>query len=703
MGEIDKKTDFTSYGSVIKETRQEIKDILIKFLKSDDKYLHLNYFPSAGKSHLALRVLYDYGLFYIYLTPYHNLAEEQKKKFVFLENIEHIEGRKRLCKNEKYKNLYKKNISISIMCKNCPYNPYNKDTKTYLGRTHPCEYYKRLDSIFKLPDTWFGVHHHLGGLVQDYIKKINGKKGKDKVKISVVIIDENPLGSIKTEIKIDYSLLMKNVKFFSKLKKSKEKELLLYLMYSLKNIITTTTEEIESGRHLIFYKKLHNSILKTFPKIKIENLKDLDLKFQEILAEQYFIKQKDCPKNIISSLIYFLIEMYNHISEMKDSFTFFKKSINIIQPKNPEKSQYVKLIFHNLNRLKIEGDVKVIFLDATTPPSFYEKLIGEKIVSSSKNVSLESSIYQLTSGRYPMTSIDWTRKIDGVQVIKNYLKEILRLICEKHKDTYVLVICRKKYEEELRKISKNIETAHYPISGMNKWEKGTVVVLFGCPEYSRNHIETTAGLLQIPKEEIRYLGRESLMIQGIHRIRPILSTRLKYIYILSKVDLDIAFVRKLDKYKLKKLLEEEIEYGTIDRTEIMDAVRDKLITEILKDEAKTFKEMKEMLDMKIGNQMLEELLNIYIDFEGFIKVFLRKGKRYYDLISDLKPDKKTKLFEFIKSNPKLTSIQIREKFYDNKISLGTVKRRLRDLLESKKIERIKDKFGGSYIYKKVSD
>jgi len=700
MGEIDKKTDF-SYVSEIEKTRIKITNILINFLKSHNKYLHLNYYPSAGKTHIAIRVLRDLGLFYIYLSPYHNLAEEQLKKFVFLKDVEHIEGRNRLCKHEEYKKLSKNNISISIMCKKCPYNPYNKDTKTYLGKTHPCEYYRRIKSIYEYPDTWFGVHHHLGGLVQDYIKKINGKKGKDKVKISGIVIDENPIENIKTEIKIDYSLLMKNVKFFSKLKKSKEKELLLYLMYNLKNIITTTTEEVESGRYLIYYKNLHDNILKTFPKINIENLKDLDLKFQEILVEQYFIKKKDCPKNVISSLIYFLIEMYNHISEMKDSFTFFKNSINIIQPKNPEKSHYVRLVFYNLNRLKIEGDVKVIFLDATTPPSFYEKLIGEKIVTSSKKVSLESSIYQLTSGRYPMTSIDWTRKIDGVQVIKNYLKEILRLICEKHKDTYVLVICRKKYEEELRKISKNIETAHYPISGSNKWEKGTVVVLFGCPEYSRNHIKTTADLLDVPIEEYRYLGRESKMIQGIHRIRPILSIRLKYIYILSKVDLDITFVRKLDKYSFIKLLEEEIEYGSID--DIQDEVRDKLITKILKDESKTFKEIKDLLEMKIGNEMLRILLDIFIDFDGSIRVFLKKGKNHYDLISELKPDKKTKLFEFIKSNPELTSIQIRDKFYDNKISLGTVKRRLNKLLESKKIERIKDKFGGSYIYKKVSD
>lgn len=660
--------------SVVDTTRKEIKELLIKFIKGKEKYLHLNYFPGAGKTHLVIRTLYDKFQSFIYLSPYHSLAEEQLKKFVFLKDIEHIKSRRLLCQNDKYKELPEKNISISIMCEECPFNPYNK--KSYLSRIHPCEYYRRLITIKQNPQPWFGVHHHLGGLVQDYVNSFKGGT-------SVVVIDENPIGNIKTNININYNILMKNLHFFYKLKKSKEKELLLYLINNLKNIVTTTTEEVESGKKLINYRKLFDSILRKLPKIKMSNLKELDLEFQVILAEQFFKNKDRCPRNIISSLISFLIEVYEFMIKEKDPFDFFQNTISIYKNKFSE-DHYANLLFYNLDKLKIEDGVKVIFLDATTSPSFYEHIIGEKILSSSKDVSLDSSIYQLNSGNYPMKSLDWKQKGSEICKTKEDLKEILKLICKKHKDTKVLVICRKKYEEELKKVSKNISTTHYPISGSNIWEKETVVVLFGCPEFSSTYIERTSSLLQIPEEEIRSLGRESLMIQGIHRIRPVLSIDLKYIYILSKVDLNIINVRKLDKSRLKKFLEEEIKYGIVDFMEI--DVRNKIITEILKYESKTFKEIKELLDIKIGTEMLKGILEDLITYEGSIKRFKRKKKILYGLFL-----KKSKLLDFIKDKKECSTDDIllnSKMIFGKELSRSTILRKLKKLEFEGKIYKL---------------
>ena len=477
-----------------------------------------NSFAGSGKSFLTCKALADSDSFFIYLVNEHNIGAEQMEHNKVLFDLMQIKSRNKLCKHEQYKMLASKGVSIKHFCKDCG----------YMG---VCEYYQRMNEIWKEPQSWIGVHHHLGGLVNLYVEEKH---------VDAVVIDEYFLQGIWTNFKVYYKLLIDTINLVSGMPDSNEK---IFVIDVLREFVITFKQ------HKLNTDFIHERIYKYFRLYGTP----LDLKlfyydYERRLAELYFQSNR-IFNNIVTLLCKTLFELYKQQKPAKDP-DYLNYMNNVMRYVKGEKFQYIDIGYYDLDALNL--NCKIIILDATTPAEFYENIFNREIVTLKNKIVVNSKIYQLSSAKYCMRTLD-----DEKNNAFTRLKNIVKLISEKHNQE-MLVVSRMKYEKNLEILNPDlISTGHYPLFGSNDFKHINIVVLFGTPEPKRDVLERKAHLLNIGYDLLYYLEREAFMLQAIHRIRCNIKDEPTYIYVLSKVDLNLQNSIKLSIGKLEKLLQNQ--------------------------------------------------------------------------------------------------------------------------------------------------
>lgn len=479
--------------------------------------LHLNHFAGAGKTTITAEELLNSYSIFIYLTSKHELAAEQMKNNPAFRDLLQIESRQRLCQNETYVMFAQNGINIKHFCPMCPLISI-------------CEYYVRIREIWKEPQSWIGVHAHLGGLPNQYAIQNP---------VDVVVIDENFVPSIFKQYRFDYQSIILSSDLLYQMPDSNEKALLIEY---LRDFVFTLQHNPMNYANLVFI--LHDYYQKSGSS---EKLKMFAEEYEKFLAQFYYTKRK-IFKNVITFLIYGLINIEQQFKPLSDP-TALDYIQNVIQF-DSEHTSYIEIDWYDTDALNFA--CKVLILDATTPTNFYQKLFARKIEALQKNMNINSVIYQTTSAKYVMRTLDQ-------ESTRNRLLEIVRLIVKKHK-TKILVISRKKYEKEVKEVNPRLViTDHYPLAGSNQYNDIDVCVVFGTPEPRRDLLHRQAMLLNCSEDEILYILRESNILQAIHRIRPTLKLdKPTYIYLLTSVDLPFRNIKKLSIGRLERLLQGEI-------------------------------------------------------------------------------------------------------------------------------------------------
>lgn len=572
----------------INETRKELRYGVKTYLELPNPppyNLHLNQFAGAGKSTIVAEELANSDLLFIYLTNKHDLAGEQIEKQPALFELLEIESRRRLCQNEQYKVLADHNINIKQFCPNCP-------------NITVCEYYQRIIEIWTEPQSWVGVHHHLGGLVNSYVVEND---------VDVVVIDEYFVNAIFKNVKIGYPAIVKTSNLMTLMRSCLEKDL---IMDCLREFSIALQNEKVNTKDLIskIYKYFHSGQNAIYLLAFAEE-------YEGKLAEYYFDKGKIFG-NIVTPLCRALIDIFKHYIPF--SLPNYLEYINNVMQVIPgEKKQYVDISFYDTEALNL--GCKVIILDATTPVEFYQKLFDRQIRVIEKQINVNSVIYQLTSAKFVM------RTLDKNSATRLRLLNVVKLIAKKHETEKILVLSRKKYEDEIANLSSNIVTDHYPLVGSNEYEVLNVVVIFGTPEPQRDLLTRQSMLLGCTEDELLYLLRESNILQGIHRIRITLKHDIPtYVYILTSVELPFTNSHKISLGKMEKLLGEEL-FG-YSLGDIEDRIMDDIIRLLDKGDL-TLTELVRKIEGK--QTIVNEVLNHMVDQQivEFIKSDAKRGRK----------------------------------------------------------------------------
>jgi hypothetical protein len=494
---------------MFEDMRKEMYDVTYDYTQLSNPPLYNllnNSFAGSGKSYLTCKAMEDADAFFIYLVHEHDVGSDQMNKNKVLFNLTQIKSRNKLCKHESYKLLAQKGINIKQFCPEC----------SYMG---VCEYYQRMIEIWKEPQSWIGVHHHLGGLVNNYVEE-------NLDVIDAVVIDEYFLQGIWNSHRIFWQTLMSTINLLTLMDETNERTFILDVLKEF--VLTFRTNKLNTSF-------IHERIYKYFRLYGTPfDLRMFYNEYESRLAQQYFDTGK-IFLNIVTPLVKCLKELYKTLKPVKDP-THLDYINNVMKFKKGTFKGKVKY-FIDISYVDLDAidlPCKVIILDATTPPAFYEKIFNRRIKTLQNKTVVNSKIYQLSSWKYVMTTLD-REDSDAFNRLLNIVKNTLK----KH-DQEMLVVSRKKYEDRIKAINPDlIQTAHYPLFGRNDFEHINVVVLFGTPEPKRDVLKRKANLLGI-------------------EIRANIKEEPTYIYILSNVDLDLTNAVKLPIGKLERLIQNKI-------------------------------------------------------------------------------------------------------------------------------------------------
>jgi len=495
---------------------------------SDQRILFFHTFPGSGKTFTTTKFMQENEFLVIYTFPTHPLGKEA---VVDPYGVLQIKSRRYFCNDSRFKKIEKFGIDAKILCDNfCP----DKDT---------CEYYLRLKELFEYPQSWCGVHHHLSNLVQSYIEQ-HGEC------VDAIVIDEEFLQSLYVNVAIDMKLLRWTIQLLSNFYDSPEKILITYLLKEI-------TYGMQTGRtNEIDFDQVKNDILEYGDRYRFKNMYGFLREVDETLLE-WFIQGRTIKFNVLRPLL----EMAKNYYYNRDKRGYLESMLNLGYSKRRDK-YYAFLHRYDLDCVRLDNQ-KIIVLDATTPTAIYERVFNREINLLEYGKTDDAKVYQFngypTRNRFPMSSLV-SRVNNEVKFTKGFdrLCNIVKGICDKHKNERILIVSRKKFgikeriADYLKKggisvqISRlglelgpeRVSVEHFGgLRGVNKYKDGfSVCIIFGTPFPNPEFIKRQSILLGIDREELVELAREMEIIQDLYRIRPYGKDNA-YFYVLTSIDL----------------------------------------------------------------------------------------------------------------------------------------------------------------------
>jgi hypothetical protein len=544
----------------VTEVRSQIRARAAEYLALDGYpyNLHFNQFPGAGKTTIILDECEKANANFVYLMDNHDNVTDQMGKQPALFDCTHIESKERLCHEDTYKDLSKKcHISIKHFCRECSYY-------------YECEYYARMREIYTEPTKWAGVHSHLGFLVKHYVDTMQSKTNP----IDVVIIDEYPDALIrKTPIRLGALKSTEEILFV--MADSAEKTLITDILlqfefaFQHKSLKEKAVNAKEVFRLIWYYFNRKGNA---------KNLEIFSYEFENKLIERYRIWKRAIP-NIMTGLCEAIatIGKFKVPSSSEEIIKYVSNMFYSYFPSDDENGYSKEFVIEiwNFDPDVLDINAKVIILDATTYTNYYQRLFNRTVQPVSHNIALNKSfVYQCSSAKFVMETLD-----NENEKTKSRLFNIIKMIAEKHNQP-ILVVSRKRYEDEIKDIHPLIRTTHYGVKGTNAFEDINVGVLFGTPELPKHIVERESEVLGIHDyNAVLAVKRESLMIQAIHRIR--ISLKLEqatWIYLLTKLNIGFVNAKNLSLSGFEHML--ALKSGGCISEELNDDIRCN-ITELL--------------------------------------------------------------------------------------------------------------------------
>jgi len=271
--------------------------------------------------------------------------------------------------------------------------------------------------------------------------------------------------------------------------------------------------------------------------------------------------------NLISSIISFVKGIPGNYNRIQFASMFSSYQV-------PGNFHVITVRRYRLESLNMQ-DTGIIYLDGTTSPNVVRCMFPNRnIIPFIRNVPINSPVLQLSSGYYPMRTIEvgyFGQLLPNVILTRSgeRLLDLTRLIVlkEHYEGRRILICSRKRYEnliqEKLHDLF-NYDITYYGATvGSNEWEEFDSVLLFGTPFISETLANQMATLLNIGVQEVRDLFGINDQIQIMHRIRPVLKNYgegCRY-YALTKQDLGLPNVRKMSILQMSRYLTGQVAEG----------------------------------------------------------------------------------------------------------------------------------------------
>lgn len=496
---------------------------LLNFLDSEDKSAVLiNNAPAgAGKTTITSQEVADLDELYTYLGASHKLLDEHHDNPNLGFNALLVAGRQRWCSDKIGKSLFALGINPKrIWCKfECP----NKEQCR-------CEQvWRKLENN---PDSWMGPHAFLGNAANIFVRKHEGW--------GTVIVDENPIDSLKKEYKFRPEDLTQNIHFLQQQNDSGE---LTFICKLAENML----ESIRTGQ--LAFEKLKKSVEEFGMGCTDSGLDQFNENIEQTLFDLFNEGKK--IRNIITPLVRYA----KHLIQNRDEPDYYKEVFRLV---NGKKFTYVDAMY--FDRTALDLACKVLILDGTTPKEFYDKMLPSRTVKQMfteaevANSLPNTKMFQLTDHKYAQSTLQ-----NNDKTLHKFL-HIVELVAKLHNEP-VVVFARGCFEDWLKKINPDLITVtKFNSRGTNDFRDHRVAVLFGDPDQSHDVVNRMSTLLRCEKDEYLHLVREEEMTQDCYRtnIRENYDAPV-HLYVLTNVPFDIG-VAEDKKTPLKlDLLERSLE------------------------------------------------------------------------------------------------------------------------------------------------
>jgi hypothetical protein len=493
--------------------------------------------PGTGKSYNATLAALDCGFPFFYSGPLHRTVEQVVRFPGYTDDIIHIESPDRACDNAMRKRLYGKLSKFTIVCKDCP-------------DRHECSIRIGIRRVFRERKSVAVVHQQLMFLLPILFKKY-------PYLYDIGIIDEMPAKSLVQSLNFTLTVI-----------REIKRQIMTYLHLDDEvNIFMRFLDLMEHLTRNLDENNYDNTLRQIYDVLRVRriNWKRVERNSERIDKELYE-EYKDT--GIPPSANHFGIMTRLCKAIVENGFSYFLSMIER-RPNYRMPGFNTTLKRYALEYLGLSGK-RLVYLDGTERPEVTDQLFpGRHIIRKVYLKDLTCKIFQMSSGNYPMSSIEWNpfNRIPIFNKTGLILLESFRAAAELEEmepDRKLLAVGRKRYEPALMNIMEDVFgnqnrfgfTNYGAVLGDRRWEGFTSVFLFGTPFISDQDMRNDSVLMRLnpdPQNDILWetVIRPKMIdiytviecVQAIFRIRPLQLEELGIecrIYTTIKMDLGIG-------------------------------------------------------------------------------------------------------------------------------------------------------------------
>jgi len=595
-----------------------IKGSVLEYMHEgwSDDVLFFKTFPGSGKTYTTIQSLVEGNWYFVYTSPNHTLGEREVSQPY---NLLQMKSRRHFCSNPDMEEIERLGIDTRLLCDVC----IDKDI---------CDYYLRIREIFSYPQSWVGVHHHLGNLVQGYVETHGDC-------LDAVVIDEEFLQSLYVKFFIGLPSVTWTVRFLEQLPDGPEKEFVMFLIKEL--VFAISTGRVRD----IDYEQIKVDIIEYGDRWRFNGmhlfLASVDLELIEMYQRGDLVK-----RNIVRPLM----EMAEDFYRNRERPGYLESMINLVH--NKAQDRYSVLFQrYDLGSVRFD-DHKVIVLDATTPVEIYQKVFERPIRAMAYGSVDSATVYQFsghpTVNRYPMSSLVKRPIVRGKRVIEFRdafwkLLDIVKGVCEKHDKEHILIVSRRKHgikEKIWEELVKEGVTAqmvdlkerwdgesrvclgHFGgLRGLNDFRDFEVAVVFGAPFPHPGFVKRQSVLLDIEEQRLTELSREMEIIQDLYRIRPHSSMNAHF-YVLTSVDLGME-AKTMNPKAMRRWIQGEELITSVDIRK--EKIREDILRLIKRNGS--MKKCSIRKAVKGSNELKEEVMNMLEEMGMLDRIEIKKKGR----------------------------------------------------------------------------